>query len=168
MKLSELLAANPEARAEHDTLIASARAEGKTAFEARINAAKPYLALKATEGGYDAADVEQIAKCAVDVITGTEDVGAMKALVRYIDRDVEKRKLAAAQAETDGHKETPGQHTPAMADLVVKVNAQKLDLSAIEAAAKKQGIEPITGVAATVEMNEQLAKDKKVLAALGG
>ncbi len=168
MKLSELLAANPEAKTEHEKALADARAEGKAAFEARVTAAKPYLALKATADGYDTAEVEAIAKCAVDVITGAKDAGAVQAFVAFVDMSVEKRKLAAAHTETATLPETPGQHTPAMADLIVKVNAQKLDLAAIETASKRQGIEPIKGVAATVEMNDLLAKDKQLLSTLGG
>lgn len=167
MTLAEALV-DSQLKTEFEAKITEARAEGKVAFEARVAAAKPYLSLKATADGYDDAETEAIAKCAVDVITGAEEPGALKAFVRMVDMSVEKRKLTAAQGETTAQRETPGQHTPAMADLIVKANAQKIDLTKIDAAAKKQGIDPLKAIEATIEMNEQLERDKKILASLGG
>ncbi len=169
MKLGELLTANPEAKAEFDKAIADARAEGKTAFDARVAAAKPFLGLKVTaENGYVQAEVDAISKAAVDVIAGAEEIGGLRSFVRMVDMEKEKRLLAAAQDETGKQKETPGQHTPPAAEVIVKANAQKIDIVALDAAAKKQDIDPLTGLVAAVETNDQLAKDKKVLAALGG
>jgi ClpP class serine protease len=168
MKLTDLLTANPEARAEFDKAVAEARAEGKIAFEARVATAKPYLSLKATKDGYDTAEVEAIAKAAVEVITGVKEPGALQGFVSYIDLNVEKRKLAAAQAETDKQKETPGQHTPAMADLLVKAAALKIDIKATEALAKAQGLDPLKAIEAQIQTAEQLAADKARLAAVGG
>jgi hypothetical protein len=47
-----------------------------------------------------------------------------------------------------------------------KAEALKIDVAAVEAAARRQGIEPAAGVAATVEMHEQLERDKRILAGL--
>lgn len=168
MKLSELLVANPEARTEFDAKLAEACAEVKAQFSARVEAAKPFLSLKVEKDGYDAAEVEQIAKCAVDVLIGTEEASGLRSFVRMVDMSVEKRKLVAAQGETAAQRETPGQYTPPEAEILAKVAAQKVDAAAVMAAAKKQSIAPLEALSATVDMNEQLERDKKILASLGG
>jgi hypothetical protein len=110
--LTEFLASDANARAEHATALKAEFDKGKATIEARIAAAKPFLALTATKEGYDAAEVAQIGKAAIDVIVGTEDPGALRGFVRMVDMNVEKRKQAAAVAEGAQQKETPGQqHT---------------------------------------------------------
>jgi len=49
MTLKELLASDPLARSEYEKALAEARAEGVKAVEARITAAKPYLALQVVQ-----------------------------------------------------------------------------------------------------------------------
>lgn len=109
MTLAELLQANPGARAEYDTALKAEREAGRKDVQSRIDAAKPFLALAATPTGYTADDVTQIQNLAADVVSGAEDVSALRSFVRYVDRDVEKRKAAAAVAETEGVPPTPAQ-----------------------------------------------------------
>ena len=134
MTLAQLLQTDLQARVEYEAALKTEREAGAKSVQARIDAAKPYLALTPTKGGYDAADVAQIAKLAAEVIAGAEEPSALRAEVRQIDREVEKRKAAAAIAETNAQPATPAQQqTVAQAGAVVGANPQtaEVDLAAV-------------------------------------
>ena len=123
MNLAELLKANPEARAELDEKLKAAEETGRKSIQARIDAAKPFLAVIATEKGYDAAEAAQIAKAAIEVIAGAEDMGALKSFVRLVDMNVEKRKTT--QAQTEQKPDTPPNHGGAEAAVMAQAVQMK-------------------------------------------
>lgn len=161
MTLKELLATDASAQAEFNAAMATATKAGADAVTARITAAQPFLALEATDKGYTLAEVKQIQKCAVDVIAGTEDTGALRGFVRMVDMQAEARKLAAAQKETAEHGETPGQITPAgKAALEQKAATLKIDVPAIYASATSANQDPVAVLTAEIEMREAAARQK--------
>lgn len=161
MTLKELLATDAAAKAEFDAAMATATKAGADAVTSRITAAQPFLALEATDKGYTLAEVKQIQKCAVDVIAGTEDTGALRGFVRMVDMAKEQRNLVAAQAETAEHGETPGQITPAgKAALEQKAGALKIDVAAIYASATAANQDPVVLLSAEIEMREAAARQK--------
>jgi ClpP class serine protease len=105
MKLSELLAANPAAKAEYDANLAAARAEGETAgksaVQATINRVAPVLASK--EYG------DKVKEIAVSALKGDKSIDAFDAAVAAVDAVREERSASAAQEESEAKKETPGQ-----------------------------------------------------------
>jgi ClpP class serine protease len=161
MKLSELLAENSEARQEYEKALADAREAGVRSVQARIDAAKPFLALQAKPDGYDAAEVAQIAKFAVDVIAGSEDPGALRGFVRLVDMQVEKRKQAAAEAETAETGETPPVKLEEHADLMAKAAALKIDVKAVEAAALAAKTDPLEALRGEIALQEVAQRGAK-------
>jgi ClpP class serine protease len=101
MNLTELLAANPEAKVEHENLIASARSEGETAgreeVQAVITAASPFIGNK---------DYPTLGEMAVEVLKGDESIVTLKASVATIDSVKEQQKEALATDETTDTGET--------------------------------------------------------------
>lgn len=133
MNLTEVLKANPEAQADYTAALKAERDAGHKDVQTRIDAAKPFLALQATADGYTADDVSQIQKMAAEVVQGTEEISALRSFVRYVDRDVEKRKAAAAVVETTAQAETPAQqHVVSDPGVVVGANPKtaEADLAA--------------------------------------
>ena len=160
MTLKELLASDPAARAEYDAALKAQFDLGKMQVETRIASAKPFLALQVTKDGYDAAEVAQIGKAAIDVIAGTEDPGALRGFVRMVDMQVEKRKQASAEVETSETGETPAQKVEADALIVAKAQALRIDVVAIQAAATAAKQDPIEVLKAEIEMRESAARQK--------
>jgi ClpP class serine protease len=105
MTLSELLAANPAAKADYTANLAAARAEGETAgivaMTAKIEKVTPFLISK------DYGDA--VKKTAVAVLKGEQTTANFDAVVSAVDAVREENALAAATKETDATKETPGQ-----------------------------------------------------------
>lgn len=161
MTLKELLASDVSAKAEFDAAMATATKAGADAVTARITAAQPFLALAVTKDGYTEAEVKQIQKCAVDVIAGTEDTGALRGFVRMVDMAKEQRALSSAQAETTAHGETPGQVTPAgEAALLAKAAELKIDVAAVKSYATASGIDLNECMKAAIETEERERKIK--------
>jgi ClpP class serine protease len=160
MTLKELLASDPAARAEYDAALKAQFDAGKAQVETRIASAKPFLALQVTKEGYDAAEVAQIGKAAIDVIAGTEDPGALRGFVRMVDMQVEKRKQVSAEVETSETGETPAQKVEADALIVAKAQALKIDVVAIQAAATAAKQDPIGVLKAEIEMQECAARSR--------
>jgi ClpP class serine protease len=129
MKLSELLAANPEAKAEYTAALDAADAAGAKRVQARIDIAKPFLALAVTEGGYTKAEAEQIGKLAASVMVGEDDPAALKSFARLVDLQVESRKTAAAMAETSALRETAPHQADSgvMTQAVAKLGQKRVD-----------------------------------------
>lgn len=143
-KLSELLATNPEAKAEYDSAIQAAEKAGALRIQSRIDAAKPFLALQATKEGYTQAEVDKIRAFAMDAALGTKTVDSVQAFVGMVDINVESRKTTQAQTETQAQGETvptqldPGVATKAkatlkperIAEITAYATTNKLDVNA--------------------------------------
>ena len=160
MTLKELLATDPAALAEYNAALKAQFDAGASSVQARITTAKPFLALSATKDGYSTAEAAQIAKCAVDVISGTEDPGALRAFVRMVDMQVETRKGAHAATETDGLPETPPQKLEADAALLAKAAALKINVADLTARALAAKMDPMAALQAEIENLETLAADR--------
>ena len=154
MKLSELLAANPEARAEYDAQIQAADKAGSDRVQARVTAAKPFLALTVAADGYTQAEAAEIGKLAAAVMVGEEEPSALKSFARLVDLGVQSRKTAAAQAETKEQGET----NPTQADPGIQGKAQ--------ATIKPERIAEITAYAAAnkLDVNQVLQAELEYLA----
>ena len=104
MNLTELLAANPAAKAEYDSALAAARTEGeasgKAAMSATIDKVAPFLASK----DYPAT----VATLAVKVLKGEESATALTTVVATLDAVREDAANKAAAAATAAAGETPG------------------------------------------------------------
>ena len=142
MKLSELLAANPEARAEYDAQIQAADKAGSDRVQARVTAAKPFLALTVAADGYTQAEAAEIGKLAASVMVGEEEPSALKSFARLVDLGVQSRKTAAAQVETAAQGETaPTQVDPGVAtQATAKLGQKRVDQIAAYATANKLDI----------------------------
>lgn len=103
MNLQELLAANPAAKAEFDTAIAKAKAEGEqagnTAMSAKIEKVSPFLASKEYP--------PSVAVLAVKVLKGEESASALTTVVTTLDAIKEQAEAAAAVAASGKAGETP-------------------------------------------------------------
>lgn len=95
MTLAELFAANPTAKAEHDTLIATARTEGETAAKDDIKAVMDRVAPILGSQDYS----EAVKACGVKAITGEGTVAAFEAVVVMADEAIEKAAAEAAKGE---------------------------------------------------------------------
>ena len=139
MKLSDLLAANPEARAEYESAIQTADKAGAQRVQARIDAAKPFLAVAMTKDGYTAAEADKIRAFASGVVTGEHTIETVKAVAAMVDLNVEARKLEAAKVETAAQGETaPTQVDPGVAtQAVAKLGQKRVDQIAAYATANK-------------------------------
>lgn len=137
MSLKKLLADNPGAQTEYDAAIATARtegaAEGQAKVEARIEAAKPFLA---ADTAYPAA----ITALATKVVAGEEPASALTAAAAAYDGMVEKAASDKAAGESDELGDTHGQeHKQGNATGVTETNE---DLGAAVATARKsRGLE---------------------------
>ncbi len=158
MKLSELLAANPEARAEYDAQIQAADKAGSDRVQARVTAAKPFLALTVAADGYTQAEAAEIGKLAAAVMVGEEEPSALKSFARLVDLGVQSRKTAAAQAETKEQGET----NPTQADPGIQGKAQ--------ATIKPERIAELTAYAAAnkLDVNQVLQAELEYLAQRAG
>jgi ClpP class serine protease len=152
--LKELLASNPDAKAEFDHAITEAQAAGVKSIQARVDKAKPFLALEVSTDGYTDVEVKQIAKLAIQVIAGEEEPSALSAFVRLVDMGKEQRKTIAAQAETKEAGDTPPLKLEANADLIAKAAALKIDVAAIEAAANAAHTDPVEALKGEIAMQE--------------
>ena len=137
MSLKKLLAENPGAQAEHDAATTSARAEGaaegQTAIQARIDAAKPYLA---ADSKYPAA----IKVLATKVVAGEVDGSALVAAVAAYDATKESAASENAGSESEEQGDTAAQeHEQGSGKGVIKTNAD-YDASVAEAR-KSRGLE---------------------------
>lgn len=169
MGLKELLASDASAQAEFNAAMATATKAGADGVSARITAAQPFLALEATDKGYTLSEVKSIQKCAVDVIAGTEDAGALRGFVRMVDMAKEQRNLAAAAAETAEHGETPGQPPKSSeAELMGKAVALKIDVERIRTAAAARKVDFLAALKAEIQTQEQLAADLARIGSQGG
>lgn len=90
MNLSELLTANPAAKAEFDAKIAEARQAGEKAMQETINQVAPFLASK----DYPS----QVSALAVKVAKGEEPMSSLTTVVCTIDAMREEQATAAATA----------------------------------------------------------------------
>lgn len=160
MTLKEYLASDPSALAEYNAALKAERDAGAASVQARITAAQPFLALSATKDGYTTAEVAQIAKCAVDVIGGTEDPGALRGFVRMVDMQVENRKQTLAAAETLAPGETPPKKIEQDTDLLAKAAELKIDVPALQAAALAAKMDPVAALTAEIANREMLAADR--------
>lgn len=164
MKLAEFLSDNPEARVELEKLVTDARTEGVKSIQSRIDAAKPFLSLMADEkNGYGAAEIKQIQKAALDVITGVDSEAGLRSFVRLVDMQIESRKQGHAQAETAALGETQPVKLEANAEIMaraVKVGIDAVRISQIEAACKAAKTDPLQAVIGEIEMLEAAAKSK--------
>ena len=154
MTLKELLASDAAALAEYNAALKAANDEGVKAMQARIDAAKPFLALEVSKDGYVESEVKQIAKLAIDVMSGTEEPAALRAFVRLVDMGKEQRKTLAAQAETEDAGETAPLRIDANADLIAKAKALKIDVAAIEAAAISAKTDPVEALKGEIALQE--------------
>jgi ATP-dependent protease ClpP protease subunit len=110
MKLNELLAQNPAAKAEFDALIAAARSEGELAVKAVIDRVAPLM----QSGAYPAT----VAKTALAVLKGEQSMVVLDASVAAIDALREEAAAEKAAAETAKQKETPAGQVPGEGDVV--------------------------------------------------
>jgi len=154
MTLKELLASDAAALAEYNAALKAAHDEGAKAMQARIDAAKPFLALEVSKDGYVESEVKQIAKLAIDVMAGTEEPAALRAFVRLVDMGKEQRKLTAAQKETEDAGETAPLKLEANAELIAKAAALKIDVAAIEAAALAAHTDPVEALKGEIALQE--------------
>lgn len=110
--LAELLADNPSAKAEHVTLVTTARTEGATeakdVMKAVITKVSPIL--MSAEYGPDVKDA------GIKAIVGEGSVSTFDTLVVIADRDIEKAKAEAAKKESDKDGETPGANGEKLTD----------------------------------------------------
>lgn len=156
MNLNEFLADNPQAQAEIETLKQKAFNSGAASIQARIDAAKPFLALQSAKDGYTAIETSQIGKFALEVVTGAKDIAMLQSFAAMVDMGVESRKTAAAVTEQPID-------TPAGPDVNVKLAAALAKVPAdqqqhIQDWAKAQGVD---GSAALVAAYEQMIRDEK-------
>jgi ClpP class serine protease len=151
MNLNELFAANPDAKAEFDTAISAATAAGAKSVQARIDAAKPFLAFQVTKDGYNEAEVDQIAKCAIEVMAGVEEPSGLRSFVRMVDLQKSQRIQAAAEAETHEQGETPGHLSTPDDALMAEAAKFKIDVPAFLKACADQKLDPVTALTAEIE-----------------
>lgn len=120
MNLTELLAANPAAKVEHDALIAQARTEGEkagsAAMAAKIEKVTPFLA--------SASYPPTVGALAIKVLKGEESEATLTTVVSTLDAVREDAATKAAAAATVAAGETHGeQHPPVDATVDVKDDA---------------------------------------------
>lgn len=103
--LEQLLADNPQAKAEFDKAIAdasdAARAEGEKSVRATIDRVVPIM----TSGKYP----KVITDTAVNVLKGEENIGTLTAAVAAVDAVTEQNAQNSAADESGNTPETPGQ-----------------------------------------------------------
>lgn len=171
MDLKQFLSENPEARADLEKLIVEARAEGVKSIQARVDAAKPFLALKAEKDGYTDAEVKEIAKLAADVVGGAVEASELRGFVRMVDLQKEQRKQAAAEAETKEQGETPPVKLEANAELLAraaKVGIDAVKIAQIEAGCKEAKTDPLQALIGEIQMLEAAAKTKGAASSVKG
>jgi len=158
MNLDEYLKENPDAAARVQTMLASARAEGETAYKTR--AAKVGLVL--TSDAYKGKAALQSRGLAC--LKGEISLEAFDNLVAMVDMDLETEKLAAAAAQVGPDGKPLADTAPASvataADLLVKAAALKIDVAAVQASAKQRGIDPQAALKGEIELQEMIAHDK--------
>jgi len=99
MKLSQFLAENPEAKAEHDASLAAEREKGAESVRAVITAAAPFI----ESDSYPAA----IKTLALKTIKGDTDAIALVAAVAAVDAAKEGSASLTAKGEVKKQPETP-------------------------------------------------------------
>jgi ClpP class serine protease len=119
MTLSELLAANPEAKAEldrqlqakHDSGLAEGEKKGeKKGLEKSVKTAEQVFTYLKDDSPY--ATNAGIQRVAIDVLKGEQPLSNLKLAVSMFDEKGEKQKSDDAKAETQKHGETPPDHSP--------------------------------------------------------
>jgi len=103
MNLEELFKGNPEAKAEHDALIAKAKADGAQAVQSRVDKCAALIA---------GDQPKAIIALAVKVLKGEEEPAALTGAVTILDAQAEAKKEADASAESDKLGDTPAAGGP--------------------------------------------------------
>lgn len=119
--LAELLADNPSARTELETLVATARTEGATAAKDEMKEVVDRVAPILGSPDYSKA----IKDCGVKAITGEGTVAAFEAVVVMADETIEKAKAELARKESEESGETPGSSGNKLTDAEAKAAFDK-------------------------------------------
>ena len=134
--------------------IEAADKAGSDRVQARVTAAKPFLALTVAADGYTQAEAAEIGKLAASVMVGEEEPSALKSFARLVDLGVQSRKTAAAVSETKEQGET----APTQADPGIQGKAQAI--------IKPERIAELTAYAAAnkLDVNQVLQAELEYLA----
>jgi hypothetical protein len=165
MTLKELLASDASAKLEYDQAIQAAATAGHSAGKAEMQAVAEKVGKYLTSEVYSKS--KAIVERALSAISGKASVETVEAAVSMFDLMAEQKKQDQAAAETIATGETPAQKLSADAAVIAKAQALKIDVAAVQAAAKAQGLEPMKALAAAIEGAEQLAKDKLAMGPTG-
>lgn len=102
---------NPENKAKLDALIQEAENKGAEVVQAKIEAVTPFL---------ESADYVEVHEECIQVITGKEEVGTVKAMVKAIDKVKALHDSKEAVKETDKAGETPADKSEKSTDGIVR------------------------------------------------
>jgi ATP-dependent protease ClpP protease subunit len=131
MKLAELLAANPEARAEYDQAITAAEGKGKEEMQTTVTAVSKYLNNK----DYPA----QVGTMALQVLSGAQPKANLDAIVATADMMKEMQAGGQAAAASATLPDTPGQGGNAAPVANATDVSSEMDLGAAIAQFKSEG-----------------------------
>jgi hypothetical protein len=113
------------------------------------------------------ASSKPIRERALKALSGEASVETVEAAVAMYDLMAEQNTQKTAEAESAEQKETPAQKLDADAAVIAKANALKIDVATVQAAATRQGLDPMAALKAVIENTEQLARDKAAMSGQG-